>query len=109
MGDEIAEPRATIATQPVCLTGKPFGAGPAQQTGQLRHRTGTGSLRCMAEASSGYKYRIEVYYEATLIGGLDGLALDPREILEARLFSPDDLPAGMPQAHRELARESGRP
>jgi hypothetical protein len=27
----------------------------------------------------------------------------PREILEARLFSLDDLPAGMPDAHRELA------
>jgi hypothetical protein len=37
-----------------------------------------------------------------LIGGLDRLRLDPREVLEARLFRPDDLPAGMPQAHREL-------
>ena len=56
----------------------------------------------LLKVSSGYKYRIEVYYEATLIGGLDGLRLDPREILEARLFRPDELPAGMPQAHREL-------
>jgi 8-oxo-dGTP diphosphatase len=60
----------------------------------------------LLKVRSGYKYRIEVYYEATLIGGLDGLALDPREILEVRLFRPDDLPAAMPQAHRELARES---
>lgn len=52
---------------------------------------------------SGYKYRIEVYYEATLTGGLNGLALDSREILEARLFSPDDLPESMPGNHRELA------
>ncbi|MCW2935580.1 MAG: hypothetical protein JWM19_6542 [Actinomycetia bacterium] len=33
---------------------------------------------------SGFRYRIEVYYEATLIGGLDNLVLDPREILDAR-------------------------
>ena len=33
---------------------------------------------------------------------LGSLRLDPREILEARLFRPDDLPAGMPQVHREL-------
>ena len=52
---------------------------------------------------SGFQCRIEVYYEATLIGGLDHLALDPREILEAKLFSPGDLPSGMPDAHRELA------
>jgi 8-oxo-dGTP diphosphatase len=52
---------------------------------------------------SGFQYRIEVYYEATLIGGLDQLALDPREILEAGLFSLEDLPSGMPDAHRELA------
>jgi 8-oxo-dGTP diphosphatase len=56
----------------------------------------------LLKVSSGYRYRIEVYYEATLIGGLDRLRLDPREVLEARLFRPDDLPAGMPQAHREL-------
>ena len=51
---------------------------------------------------SGYKYRIEVYYEATLVGGLDGLKLDGREILDARLFDLDSLPDGMPDAHREL-------
>ena len=52
---------------------------------------------------SGYKYRIEVYYEATLTGGLAGLTLDSREILDARLFSPDELPDSMPDNHRELA------
>jgi 8-oxo-dGTP diphosphatase len=52
---------------------------------------------------SGYKYRIEVYYEATLTGGLGNLALDSREILEARLFELDELPQSMPDAHRELA------
>jgi hypothetical protein len=28
---------------------------------------------------------------------------DPKEVLEARLFNPADLPDGMPEAHRELA------
>jgi hypothetical protein len=40
---------------------------------------------------------------AVLVGGFDGLTLDPKEVLEARLFSPGDLPDGMPEAHRELA------
>jgi hypothetical protein len=39
---------------------------------------------------------------ATLVGGLDGLRLDNREVLEARLFSPDELPEGMPDSHREI-------
>ena len=41
--------------------------------------------------------------EAVLVSGLDGLALDPKEVLEARLFSPGNLPDGMPEAHRDLA------
>ena len=71
---------------------------------EVREETGL-AVRAgrLLEVSSGYKYRIEVYYEATLAGGLDDLRLDPREILEARLFRPDELPAGMPQLHRELA------
>jgi len=54
-----------------------------------------------------FRSRIEVYYEATLTGGLDSLRLDPREILEARLFRPDELPAGMPQVHRDLTQRPG--
>jgi 8-oxo-dGTP diphosphatase len=57
----------------------------------------------LLKVRSGFQYRIEVYYEATLVGGLDGLALDPKKVLEARLFRLTDLPAGMPEAHRELA------
>jgi ADP-ribose pyrophosphatase YjhB (NUDIX family) len=71
---------------------------------EVREETGlTVKVGRLVKIRSGYKYRIEVYYEATLIGGLDNLSLDPREILEARLFSLDDLPAGMPDLHRELA------
>jgi 8-oxo-dGTP diphosphatase len=57
----------------------------------------------LLKVRSGFQYRIEIYYEATLIGGLDGLHLDPKEVLEAGLFSLDNLPPGMPDAHRELA------
>ena len=71
---------------------------------EVREETGlnvkTGRL---LKVRSGFRYRIEVYYEAVLIGGLDGLELDSKEILEARLFSPGNLPAGMPETHRELA------
>jgi 8-oxo-dGTP diphosphatase len=58
----------------------------------------------LLKVRSGYRYRIEAYYEATLIGGLDGLTLDQKEVLEARLFELTDLPTGMPEAHRELAQ-----
>jgi ADP-ribose pyrophosphatase YjhB (NUDIX family) len=57
----------------------------------------------LLKVRSGFQYRIEIYYEAALIGGIDCLALDAREVLEARLFRLGDLPAGMPEAHRELA------
>ena len=35
-------------------------------------------------------------------GGLEDLRLDPKEGLEARLFSLGDLPEGMPDAHWDL-------
>jgi 8-oxo-dGTP diphosphatase len=71
---------------------------------EVREETGlTVKVGRLIKVRSGYKYRIEVYYEATLIDGLDDLSLDPREILEARLFRPDDLPPGMSELHRELA------
>ena len=74
-------------------------------TREVREETGLAvKAGRLLKVRSGYRYRIEVYYEATLIGGLDGLTLDPREILEARLFSLADLPAAMPEPHRELAR-----
>ena len=57
----------------------------------------------LLKVRSGFRYRIEIYYEAVLVGGLDSLTLDSKEVLEARLFSPGDLPDGMPEAHRELA------
>jgi 8-oxo-dGTP diphosphatase len=72
---------------------------------EVREETGlTVRVGRLLELRSGFKYRAEVYYEAALVGGVDGLVLDSREVLEARLFTLDALPAGMPRLHRELAR-----
>lgn len=49
---------------------------------------------------SGFKYRVEVAYEATLVGGT--LKLDPREVLDARWCDVEDLPEGVRHAHRTL-------
>jgi 8-oxo-dGTP diphosphatase len=71
---------------------------------EVREETGlTVKPGRLLKVNSGFKYRIEVYYEATLVGGLDGLTLDDREILEAKLFNPEDLLDGIPDTHRELA------
>ena len=73
-------------------------------TREVREETGLAvKAGRLLKVRSGYQYRIEVYYEATLTGGLDGLTLDPKEVLEARLFALTDLPAAMPEPHRELA------
>jgi 8-oxo-dGTP diphosphatase len=71
---------------------------------EVREETGlTVKAGRLLKVRSGFRYRIEVYYEAVLVGGLERLTLDPKEVLEARLFSPGDLPDGMPETHRELA------
>jgi 8-oxo-dGTP diphosphatase len=72
---------------------------------EVREETGlTVRVGRLLELRSGYRYRAEVYYEAALVGGVEGLVLDGREVLEARLFTVDALPAGLPRLHRELAR-----
>ncbi len=73
---------------------------------EVREETGlTVQVGRLLELRSGFRYRVEVYYEAALVGGVDGIVLDGREILEARLFTLDKLPAGMPPLHRQLARQ----
>jgi 8-oxo-dGTP diphosphatase len=72
---------------------------------EVREETGlTVRVGRLLELRSGFRYRAEAYYEAMLVGGLEPLALDGREILEARLFTLDALPKAMPPLHRELAR-----
>ncbi|MFD0684743.1 NUDIX domain-containing protein [Actinomadura fibrosa] len=43
--------------------------------------------------ASGFRWRVEAYYEATVTGGR--IDLETAEILEARWFALDDLPTGM--------------
>jgi 8-oxo-dGTP diphosphatase len=51
---------------------------------------------------SGFRYRVEFYYEAALVSDLEQLVLETSEVLEARLFTLDSLPEEMPHVHREL-------
>ncbi len=61
----------------------------------------------LVHLKSGYKLRIEVAYEAALVGG--DLTIDSFEILEARWFSPDELPDGTQTSHRDLILGARRP
>jgi len=54
----------------------------------------------LVRVRSGYRLRVEVAYEARFVGGT--LRIDPFEILEAKWFSPDDLPEGLQDSHRLL-------
>ncbi|MFD1547036.1 NUDIX domain-containing protein [Nonomuraea guangzhouensis] len=56
---------------------------------------------------SGYKLRVEVAYEAVFIGGT--LKIDPAEILEAKWFSPHQLPDGLQESHRLLIQQTAKP
>ncbi|MEO3787788.1 NUDIX domain-containing protein [Actinocorallia sp. B10E7] len=73
---------------------------------EVREETGLSvEVGRLLKVTSGYRLRIEIAYEAVLTdgaAGMDGLRLEDREILEARLFPLDGLPEGMLPAHREL-------
>lgn len=76
---------------------------------EVREETGlTVTVGRLLDVRSGHPYKAEVYYEASLVSNPDGIVLDRREILEARLFALDDLPAAMPSLHRELATRPHR-
>jgi 8-oxo-dGTP pyrophosphatase MutT (NUDIX family) len=78
---------------------------------EVHEETGlTVTVGSLLDVRSGFRYHIEVYYEAFLAadalspsGELEGLVLDPREILRAGLFTADALPDDMPPHHRALA------
>lgn len=52
--------------------------------------------------ASGFRHRVEAYYEARVTGGL--LRLDSSEILEARWYADDELPDEMSPRLRNLIR-----
>jgi 8-oxo-dGTP diphosphatase len=77
---------------------------------EIREETGlTVRVGQLLDVRVGDRYRAEVYYEAVLVGGIDRLALQEREILEAGLFTLDALPAAMPSLHREFAGRVATP
>ena len=77
---------------------------------EIREETGlTVRVGRLLDVRVGDRYRAEVYYEAALVGGTEGLALQDSEILEARLFPLDGLPAAMPSLHREFAGRVATP
>jgi 8-oxo-dGTP diphosphatase len=51
---------------------------------------------------SGFKLRLEILAEAHIVGGYE--MLDKREVLEARFFSPDALPEGILDTHKDLVK-----
>lgn len=54
----------------------------------------------LVSVTSGYKLRVEVAYEAHYAGG--ELRIDDFEILEAKWFTPEALPQGIQESHRQL-------
>jgi 8-oxo-dGTP diphosphatase len=73
---------------------------------EVREETGlTVAVGELAHLRSGYKLRLEVAYEARHTGGEPKLG--SLEILDARWFPPDALPAGVLDAH--LALIAGKP
>jgi 8-oxo-dGTP diphosphatase len=70
---------------------------------EVREETGlTIVVGDLARLSSGYRLRVEVAYEARLVGG--DLKLEPFEVLDARWFRSDALPDGVMDSHLALIR-----
>lgn len=57
-------------------------------------------IGALLKVTSGFKLRIEVSFCGVVTGG--NLRLDTREVLEARFFAVDELPAAMLKTHRAL-------
>ena len=54
----------------------------------------------LLRVTSGYRLRLEAAYQGRIVGGT--ARVDPKEVLEARFFEPDELPEGLLGTHREL-------
>lgn len=68
---------------------------------EVREETGLHvKVQQLVHLKSGYKLRVEVAYEAEFAGGT--LTIDSVEILEAKWFSPHNLPEGVQESHRLL-------
>lgn len=68
---------------------------------ELREETGYQiQVHSLLRLVSGYKLRIEASYVGTVVGG--DLRLDRKEVLEARFFAADELPAELLPSHRDI-------
>ncbi|WP_413759437.1 NUDIX hydrolase [Streptomyces sp. MMBL 11-3] len=75
---------------------------------EVREETGLDvEVGALVMLNSGLRTRLEVAYEARLLGG--ELRLDPAEILEARWCRPDDLPEDVQPVCRPLVRGETTP
>ncbi|GAB3169844.1 NUDIX domain-containing protein [Streptomyces incanus] len=79
-------------------SGEEFGATVVRE---VREETGLEvKAGRLVHLQSGYRLRVEVAYEAHLVGG--DMKIDSFEILEGKWFSPSTLPHGMQDSHRQL-------
>lgn len=72
---------------------------------EVREETGLNvKVNQLVHVKSGYKLRVELAYEATFTGG--DLKVDTTEVLEAKWFSPHNLPDGLQETHRLLIQRT---
>jgi ADP-ribose pyrophosphatase YjhB (NUDIX family) len=72
---------------------------------EVREETGLDvKVTGLVHVKSGYKLRVEVAYEARHTGGT--LKIESVEILEAKWFSPNELPEGVQESHRLLIQRA---
>lgn len=68
---------------------------------EVREETGYSvETEALLRVVSGYKLRVEASFVGRLLGG--ELKLDPKEVIEARFFPPDQLPEGLLSSHRQI-------
>ncbi|GCE19833.1 NUDIX domain-containing protein [Dictyobacter kobayashii] len=72
---------------------------------EVREETGYNiQVTSLIRVVSGYRLRLEASYRGTFLGGEE--RLDNREVMEARFFHPNELPAGLLPSQREIIRLS---
>jgi ADP-ribose pyrophosphatase YjhB (NUDIX family) len=60
----------------------------------------------LVSLNSGYRFRVEVAYEAVVTGDREP-KVDGFEVLEAQWFEPHELPQGLLPSHRRLIEQTG--
>jgi len=70
---------------------------------ELKEETGYRvQITSLIRVVSGYRLRLEASYRGKFLGGEE--RLEAREVLEARFFKRDELPATLLRSHREIIR-----